>query len=281
MNISWRFYECIMVLWKQVRTHRVRLYLPLALGCLHVLFFSYVQGSELPNLAADKPLYVWEREGIPLYETPSTEAIPLGRLEFGECVWPLGESEQTAVDATLYCRDLETYYVDDYLSEWTHPAKWLKVATATQKGYVLDTYLLPLRPPEVDPNKAFLPEEYLESLSPMINKVDSGMTEKFCSQTAVEYENGIEYVLTDFGPCEQCGHMQSTIRIPGLGLRGGVVLVTEFFRHYGMFSSEFIVLVKDDEEGLVMEGIGEHGHTYIVRIEANRDGLLLIEDLYL
>lgn len=146
--------------------------------------------------------FIWKIKGIDAYASPDLNSTPMDILAYGDEVDVL----ETLPDKTeeISLRHSFEHQVDGY--RHVHTPKWLKIDYENRVLYVLDTYLLEIEPPSDDSTAAFVFEHYMENLSPIVSSNQQGKTPEFCERQTFQYENGMRYTMTDFGPCEQCGH---------------------------------------------------------------------------
>lgn len=228
-----------------------------------------------------KSMYVWQEKGIAVYAGPSLKADSVGRFGYGEMIDIVEMLESKEVDVTMYKHHGQHWVSDGYLSEYRQSSNWAKVRIEGRYGYVLDTYLAVVPPPDPAPDAGFMLEDYLKSLSPVVFEKSEGETEEFCARTMLHFENGIRYTYTDFGPCEQCGHGQQVLYLPLSSKQEATMMALHFFRRYGLFSGENTVLFRKNGNDWEIEGMMEYGQVFNIRIDEQESGVLLIEDMYM
>ncbi|WP_169719471.1 hypothetical protein [Olivibacter sitiensis] len=228
-----------------------------------------------------KNMYVWQEEGIAVYAEPSLATDSVARFGYGEVIEIVEMLEGKNVGVTMYKHNEQHWISDEYLPEYRQSSNWAKVRMKGQYGYVLNTYLAIIPPPDLAHGAGFMLEDYLKSLSPVVFERSEGQTEEFCAKTELNFENGIRYTYIDFGPCEQCGHAQQVLYLPLSSKHEVTMMALHFFRRYGLFGGENTVLIRKSGNDFEMEGIMEYGQVFNIRINEHESGVLLIEDMYL
>jgi len=234
---------------------------------------------QLKDSIPDK--YSWHPDGLVVYAAPSLTADSIDCVGYGELILVEELLDGETVNTTLYQRDEDKWISDEYLKRYQHASHWLRVKHGGRSGYVLDTYLAPIPPPDTSHKSGLVWEEYLKSLSVVTFEESEGQTEDFCARNTFYFANGIKYTHTDFGPCEQCGHAQTQLYVPLIGKAEAMMMGLHFFRYYGLFSGANSVLLKREGEAVALEGYMESGQALVISFTELRDGVCLIEDNYL
>lgn len=258
---------------------RLRLSIFLGLACLFVSAFPL--SSRAYTSEANKKKHVWKTEGIVLYASPSFDAEPISQIAYGESLTIERTLEDEAVEAIIYQHREEDSISDEYLKEYRLPSSWLQVKHNGLSGYVIDTYLSALFPPLDARYVGFIVEDYVKSLSTITFQQYEDQTAEFCARNTWYLENGIQFTNIDFGPCEQCGHMQLQLYLPSIDKKEATMIAFQFFNLYGLFSADNTTLVKKDGKAVELEGFTEYGQAFVMRIIEQGDGVLLIEDAYM
>ena len=254
----------------------------LYITAVYLLFSGYLSTDAYVSAPDSvRTTYVWHTEGIPLYPSPSQLTHPVGQLTYGEEVTITGIAGGEAAGAKIYAHAQIDEMPDGYVKEYVLPAHWVKVEHEGTTRYVPDTYLSGFRAPVHTGDGTFILQDYLQWLSAVTAEAHEGQTGAFCSRSILHFENGITYTFTDFGPCEQCGHGQQQLYLPTATKTEALMMALHFFECYGLFSTGNTVLIKQNSEGVELEGVMEYGQTVMMRIEQQENGVLLIEDMYL
>lgn len=119
----------------------------------------------------------------------------------------------------------------------------------------------------------YLLHEYFAQIAHIKKHIYTGKTEEFCSAEYYEYENGIRYSFTDFGPCEQCGHGVNEIFIPNFTIRQGFIFMLSFYRD--RTTREIYLETANDKEICLL---WEHS---TIKIIPHENGILIVEDIML
>lgn len=258
---------------------RLRISISIGLVCL---FFSAVPlGSRASLPDPIKKMHVWKTEGIVLYASPSFDAEPIDQIAYGESLTVEKALEGETVDVLMYKHNDADWISDEYLKEYRLPSNWLQVKHNGLSGYVIDTHLSALSPPDRAHYAGFIVADYVKSLSAVTNQKSEDKTEEFCARNTLHLENGIQFTHTDFGPCEQCGHIQLQLYLPSISKKEAAMIAFHFFSLYGLFSGENTVLLKKNGETVALEGVMEYGQSFFMRIVEQENGVLLIEDAYM
>ena len=230
----------------------------LLVGILPVVGWCGTQPPENGNLR-----YAWSEGGITIYQQPDFTADSIGYIGYGEAV-NVGEAVKGGpVDH------------EDY--PWS--SKWVQVEYNGVNGFMLDAFLSGYPAPD----RAELPillEEYVGSLSPVVSAQDEGQTDEFCAKRTRHFENGIFYESTDFGPCEQCGHIRESIFFPSATKEEVLMMVVYFEFQYENMQPELLLAEgnTDGTQWLVAYG---YGQIVDIQLQEQEGGVLLIKDIVL
>ncbi|MBK1440010.1 hypothetical protein JHJ32_08440 [Parapedobacter sp. ISTM3] len=243
-----------------------------------LLSTAAIYTPQLTDSIPDK--YSWHPDGLIIYAAPSLTADSINRAGYGEFILVEELLDGETVNVALYQHDEDKWISDEYLKLYQHASHWLRIKHGGRSGFILDTYLAPIPPLDTSHKSGLVWEEYLKSLSVVTFEKCEGQTEDFCARNTLHFENGIVYTYTDFGPCEQCGHVQTQLYVPLIGKAEAMMMGLHFFRCYGLFSGANSVLLKREGEGVALEGYMESGQTLVISFTELRDGVCLIEDNY-
>ena len=252
----------------------------LSLWCFFALLHTPAI-SEAATLNLVKKMYLWNTEGCTLYASPLDDADTVGRLHYGKSVEIVEILEGEPVQVTIYKQQNGSQHSAEYLKDYQLSSNWVKVQYDNQSGYILDTYLSSIPPPDRSHDMGFIMENYLKILSSVTLEEKEEQTDDFCARNTLHFENGIQYTYTDFGPCEQCGHGQQQIYFPLTNKKEGIIMALHFFRLGGLFSEGNEVVLKKTKDRLEIEGYFEYGQMQLMHIVEQEHGILLIEDFYM
>lgn len=278
---------CRLTFDNEIRDFERTIYMKIVSKYITLLFwtgltlFIFVHPSRASIPDAFKKMYVWKTEGIVLYASPSFDAEPIGQIAYGTCLTVENTLAVETMEIPIYTFNEEDWISDEYLKEYHLPSDWLHIKHNGLSGYVLDTYLSVLPPPDSAHHAGFFVEDYVKSLATVIDQKSEDKTEEFCARDSFSLENGIQFTHTDFGPCEQCGHIQLQLYLPSVGKKEATMIAFHFFSLYGLFTGENNTLLKEKEGTLALEGYMEYGQLFTMRIIEHENGVLLIEDTYL
>lgn len=129
----------------------------------------------------------------------------------------------------------------------------------------------PVPSPTLD--EYYLPKDYFLKISTLTKHTYTNKTEEFCSNEEYEFKNGIRYLFTDYGPCEQCGHGVTEIYIPNFNISQGF-LFTLIFSGYRYQKEIFLEEFSDKEIRFSWDYSD-------VKIIPQDGGILIIEDVML
>lgn len=240
-----------------------------------------IPAESLATSHSTKTMYLWNTEGSTLYASPFDDADTVGRLHYGESVEIVEILEGEPVQVTIYKQQNGPQHSAEYLKDYQLSSNWVKVQYDNQSGYILDTYLSSIPPPDDSHDMGFIIENYLKSLSLIISEKKEEKTKEFCARNTLHFDNEVRYTYTDFGPCEQCGHAQNEIYFPTVSKNKGIIMALHFFRLGGLFSEGNEVVLKETTNSLEIEGYYEYGQTQVMQIIEQEHGVLLIEDFYM
>ncbi len=224
--------------------------------------------------------YVWNTNGSTLYSSPSSKADSVGHVNYGESISILEVIEGGSVEVPIY-KAKKAIQDPGELRDYQLSSNWVKVHYDNQSGYILDTYLSSIPPPDSSHDMGFIMEDYLNSLSPIILEKNKEQTDEFCARNTLHFDNDIQYTYTDFGPCEQCGHARNEIYFPAANKKEGIIMALHFISPNGLLSEEDEVLLKKKGTGLEIGKYSEYGQIYILRINPQENGILLVGDFYM
>lgn len=169
-----------------------------------------LNAQELPNH------YVWNREGVVVYSTPSASTV-IDTLQYGSVIHIIEVGEGVEIPLFRYPSDTISHV-------YNFSSRWLYIEFSDgQRGYAPNTYLLPYSPTTTE-----VMNNYFGQLSDLTDQRSVGQTEQFCSQMSYVYKNGIRYIYTDLGPCEACGQSLTEIILPEWTLQQAFVFITNF-----------------------------------------------------
>lgn len=243
-----------------------------------LLSTAAIYTPQLTDSIPDK--YSWHPDGLIIYAAPSLTADSINRAGYGEFILVEELWDGETVDVTRYQHDEDKWISDEYLKLYQHASHWLRVKHGGRPGFILDTYLAPIPPPDTSHASGLIWEEYLKSLSMVTFEESEGQTEDFCARNTLHFANGIIYTFTDFGPCEQCGHVQKQLYLPLTSKAEAMMMGLHFFRYYGLFSGANRVLLKREGEAVALEGYMESGQMLVISFTELQNGVCLIEDNY-
>lgn len=226
-------------------------------------------------------MYVWNVEGCMLYTSPSFETPSVGIIRHGESVNILDRVKGKPIEVTIYTQGNGSQHAKAYLKDYRISSSWIKLVHNGQMVYMLDTYFSAIPPPDSSHDMGFIIVDYLKSLSSVTLENNEGQTTAFCEKNTIHFANGVHYTRTDFGPCEQCGHVQQQIYLPTTRKKEGIIMALHFFRLQGLFLKGNQVILKKTEGNIEMEGLFEYGQMCVMHIEKQGGGILLIEDFYM
>lgn len=221
--------------------------------------------------------FIWKIDGIDAYASPTLDNDPVDRLSYGDDVDILDILHDKTEEVRL--QHAYNHQVDG--EQHTHLAKWVKVSYLEDIFYVLDTYLIAVEPPVEDEAVAFVFEHYLEDLSPVLSSDHQGKTIEFCERKTFEYANGVRYTMTDFGPCEQCGHAQAIVYFPHLDLREGLVMAILFVDFFARYEESAPHILHQIDPIPLIEVQMEFGMISKFEINIPPQGVEIIVDMYM
>ncbi|MGS2760966.1 hypothetical protein [Sinomicrobium sp. M5D2P9] len=208
---------------------------------------------------------VWNKAGILVYNAIGPDRRIIDTVPYG--MGPVTILEDLAAGEE---RTLLRFESESGLKSYTHWANWVKISYGSKVGYVQDSYLVDL--PEILDDR-YLLHNYFARISDIRNHTYTGKTDDFCSAELYEYQNGIRYSFTDYGPCEQCGHSVKEIFIPELNVHQGFIFMLDY---YDRNSPPEIHLEKADDSEIHL--FWEYSE---IRIIPQGNGILIVEDLML
>ena len=230
----------------------------LLVGILPVAGWCSAQSLENGNLR-----HAWSVDGITIYQQPDVTADSVGYVGYGETV-TVGEAvKEGPVDE------------ENYL--WR--SKWVQVDYNGTTGFMLDAFLSGYPAPDRAGLPMFL-DEYLGSLSPVVSGQDEGQTDEFCAKRTRHFENGIFYESTDFGSCEQCGHIRESIFFPSATMEEVLMMAVYFQFQYEDMQPELLP-AEGSTDGTQWVVAYEYGQIVDVQLQEQKEGVLLIKDIVL
>lgn len=159
--------------------------------------------------------YVWAKNGLNLRSAPGTHQSIVGQLSFGDSLIILRETEVSYNIVGIQKVDTVQYYYSRY--ERKEPyilyGKWVEVLTSSgQVAYVIDQYLLRLRPSKI-------PGINLEQLErDTVEITEAGWTQKFKRK---RYRGGI----TSYDYINEKGYEES-FNFPGYTIQEVFIILT-------------------------------------------------------
>lgn len=207
---------------------------------------------QISELSAEQRYYVWNIEGLSMFSNGE------GGKKI-ERVLPYG----AAVDILVAASD-PVYHVVLY----------------NDASYRIKREGLVRFPPPVRTEWALDLQQYLESYFSVLSELDEGLTEEFCSRKTTTFGDGITYVFTDFGPCEQCGHGREEIYIPGLELHEAQT-IARVLLELQLSSDQDVFTHSETEDGMEGELVTEYGMSLGVKVTSHRAGYLFSLDFFL
>ena len=221
--------------------------------------------------------FVWKLDGIDAYASPDLDSEPVNMLYYADDVDVLEILHDKTEEITLH----RSYNRPVSGKRYTYTAKWVKVSCLEDVFYVLDTYLIEYEPPLEDESFAFVFEHYLEYLSPVISVKEEGKTADFCEKRIFVYENDVKYIMTDFGPCEQCGHARAEVYFPNLDVREGLVMTLLFVDLMAHYEDEQPSIQYKKDPIPTVEMSLEYGMEVTLQVGQQPKGVQIIADMYL
>lgn len=144
------------------------------------------------------------------------------------------------------------------------------VRYATQR-VALDMDISKFPVPQPAPANHYLPQDYFSQISPVKKHTYTGKTNEFCSREQYEYENGIRYSFTDYGPCEQYGHGVTEIFIPNFDQTQAVMLILSGYQN----PREILLEQASDKEIRFLWGFST------LKIIPRENGISIVDDVML
>lgn len=262
-----RDFECMsrpVSLLKIIAMKYVQTITYLVAACLVLIgIFPAVGWCAPQSTDEDNLRYVWSVDGITIYQQPDVAADSVGYVGYGETV-TVGEAVKAGP-------------VDEENYPWR--SKWVQVDYNGTTGFMLDAFLSGYPAPDRAGLPMFL-DEYLGSLSPVVSGQDEGQTDEFCAKRTRHFENGIFYESTDFGPCEQCGHIRESIFFPSATKEEVLMMAVYFeFQYEGMQPE--LLRAEGNTDGTQWVVAYEYGQIKDIQLQEQEEGVLLIKDIML
>ena len=207
--------------------------------------------------------YTWSADGITIYRQPGFTADSIGHVGYGEAVYVGGAVKDGPVNQ------------EDY--PWS--SKWVQVEYNGATGFVLDAFLSGYPAPDRG-GLPILLEEYVGSLSPVVSQQDEGQTDAFCAKRTRHFENGVFYESTDFGPCEQCGHIRESIFFPSATKEEVLMMAVYFEFQYEDMQPELLP-EEGNADGTQWVATYEYGQIVDIQLQEQEGGVLLIKGVML
>ena len=155
---------------------------------------------------------------------------------------------------------------------------WLCICSIdAQNKTEASSKLPPLSEVKSDENPILL-EDYIRSLSPIVTEKREGKTDEFCNKLTLNFENGIKFTSTDFGPCESCGHLREEAFFPIATPEEVLALAISLEAQYDSFESVLFLPSKDGGAWLILH---EYGQAIEIELIKTGKGIRLIKDVFL
>lgn len=119
----------------------------------------------------------------------------------------------------------------------------------------------------------YLLHEYFAQIANIKKHTYTGKTDEFCSADYYEYENGIRYSFTDYGPCEQCGHGVNEMFIPNFTIHQAFIFILSFYKDRTP-REIYLETANDKEINLLWEYSA-------IKIIPHENGISIVEDIML
>ncbi|MDQ3536161.1 MAG: hypothetical protein M3421_11105 [Bacteroidota bacterium] len=176
-------------------------------------------------LKAEKPSkrYIWSKSGILVYASSSHQGKAIDTLAYGfviENFEQLSKLEKT--DLIFIPRHEEDN--PEINQSYAHQSEWYRIGYPGGKGYIKNTYLMPIPPPLVYDSYVSI-SEYLGQFANVVSEEHHLHTEEFCSHDKYAFSTGAYHFFTDLGPCESCGQIITETYLPGLDVHQGYLFV--------------------------------------------------------
>lgn|SRR5690554_114002 len=245
-----------------------------------ISFLVLISGSSHANFTDEKKSYLWNIDGGVLYQKPYLNATVVGTISYGDALLVLEALPNHSVEVTVFSTENKNLPTNEYLHEYLLNSQWLKVSNGVDIGYIPDTFLIPLPPPNFSDDLHFNTIDYLRNLSKIGTEHAEKQNNLFCERLRLEFENNMQYSYTDFGPCEQCGHSQEKIIFPKLNGTDGLIMALTFFRLQA-FDLNKNVYLKGETTGWQIEGYLDYGQHQLIIISNQELGLLMKINYYM
>ena len=221
--------------------------------------------------------YIWHMEGLTVYAQPSAVGPTLFHIPYGESVGIVDGAKHTLNAFLLDINRTSKRTVAAYERSST----WLKISYENEVGYLPDTHLVRFPPPGPAHDLGLIMEDYLRELSPVLWETGEGKTDSACARYEAHFVNGIRYIATDYGPCEQCGHYQQQLVLPEISVQEGFAIALHLFYRNLLFEPDADVAISSDGAVWELDGISLYGHIHQVRITPQPGAIRFTYDTYL